>query len=162
MYVVMWNGRVGYNAKNEISGAYFRVISHIYWTLVTIELTNKKQLSEEVIQGKFYSIGFEQPGTLVYEITQDCTCILLSFLISVWTILLGRAWFCVAFDFFKFLCPRALIVLYRYVVSVLNLNVWSFETNCECMKSAYEQFWERPTLFSCWWVQLFLYIHKPF
>lgn len=60
MYVVMWNGRVGYNAKNEISGAYFRVVSHIYWTLVTIELTNKKQLSEEVIQGKFYSIGFEQ------------------------------------------------------------------------------------------------------
>lgn len=60
MHVVMWNGRVGYNAKNEISGACFRVISHIYWTLVTIELTNKKQLSEEVIQGKFYSIGFEQ------------------------------------------------------------------------------------------------------
>lgn len=64
MHVVMWNSRVGYNAKNEISGACFRVnfffISHIYWTLVTIELTNKKQLSKKVIQGKFYSIGFEQ------------------------------------------------------------------------------------------------------
>lgn len=52
-----------------------------------------------------------------------------------------------SFWFFKILCPCALIVLYRYFVSVLNLSVCSFETNCECMKSAYEQFWERSTLF---------------
>lgn len=52
-----------------------------------------------------------------------------------------------SFWFFKILCPCALIVLYRYFVSVLNLRVCSFETNCECMKSAYEQFWERSTLF---------------
>lgn len=83
-------------------------------------------------------------STLVYEVTLEYLHILAILNISVnyfaWT------WFCVAFDFF-ILCPCALIVLYRYFVSVLNLSVCSFETNCECMKSAYEQFWERSTLF---------------
>lgn len=49
---------------------------------------------------------------------------------------------CVAFVFFFFQSPCALLVLYRYFLSLLNLEVCSLETNCECMKSAFEQCWE--------------------
>lgn len=85
-------------------------------------------------------------STLVYEVTQEYLHILAILNISLNNFALDVI-LC-SFWFFKILCPCALIVLYRYFVSVLNLSVCSFETNCECMKSAYEQFWERSTLFS--------------
>lgn len=84
-------------------------------------------------------------STLVYEVTLEYLHILAILNISVNNFALDVI-LC-SFWFFKILCPCALIVLYRYFVSVLNLSVCSFETNCECMKSAYEQFWERSTLF---------------
>lgn len=84
-------------------------------------------------------------STLEYEVTLEYLHILAILNISVNNFALDVI-LC-SFWFFKILCPCALIVLYRYFVSVLNLSVCSFETNCECMKSAYEQFWERSTLF---------------
>lgn len=86
-------------------------------------------------------------STLEYEVTLEYLHILAILNISVNNFALDVI-LC-SFWFFKILCPCALIVLYRYFVSVhvLNLRVCSFETNCECMKSAYEQFWERSTLF---------------
>lgn len=86
-------------------------------------------------------------STLEYEVTLKYLHILAILNISVNNFALDVI-LC-SFWFFKILCPCALIVLYRYFVSVhvLNLRVCSSETNCECMKSAYEQFWERSTLF---------------
>lgn len=84
-------------------------------------------------------------STLEYEVTLEYLHILAILNISVNNFALDVI-LC-SFWFFKILCPCALIVLYRYFVSVLNLSVCSFETNCECMKSAFEQFWERSTLF---------------
>lgn len=137
---------------------YFRVISHIYCTLLTIELTNKKHFPKMSCKESVnvYSIGLEQQfmqhtaffffySTLEYEVTLEYLHILAILNISVNNFALDVI-LC-SFWFFKILCPCALIVLYRYFVSVLNLSICSFETNCECMKSAYEQFWERSTLF---------------